>query len=115
MTHMMILSWSGTRLQRIINNENSAFFHEERNRCLSILQAHGVEHKDKEWRNMLWDESTQRLVIIDLEDVEWLKQPKRPRALQPTMGNLCHHAAKVPKNKRKRLPSLPAAQLVVTR
>ncbi|RHZ44725.1 uncharacterized protein CDV56_101514 [Aspergillus thermomutatus] len=108
MTHMMILSWSGTRLQRI-NNENSAFFHEERNRCLSILQSHGVDHKDKEWRNMLWDESTQRLVIIDLEDVEWLKQPKRPRALQPTTGNLCHHAARAPRSKRRRLRSLPAA------
>jgi hypothetical protein len=69
MTHMMILSWSGTRLQRI-NNENSAFFH---------------------------------------EDVEWLKQPKRPRALQPTTGNLCHHAARAPRNKRRRLRSLPAA------
>ncbi|KAL2793211.1 hypothetical protein BJX66DRAFT_326258 [Aspergillus keveii] len=97
MTHMMILSWSGTRLQRI-NNENSAFFHEERNRCLSILQV-----------AMLWDESNQRLVIIDLEDVEWLKQPKRPRALQPTTGNLCHHAARAPRNKRRRLRSLPAA------
>jgi hypothetical protein len=109
MTHMMVLSWSGTRLQRLIDNENLAFFDEERNRCLSILRSHGVDHKDKEWRNMLWDESTRRLVIIDLEDVEWLKLPKRPRALQPTTGNLCDHAARAPKNKRRRLPSLPAA------
>jgi hypothetical protein len=51
MAHMTILSWSGTRLQRTINSENSAFFHEERNRCLSILQSQGIDHKDKAWRN----------------------------------------------------------------
>ncbi|PWY66435.1 hypothetical protein BO70DRAFT_172968 [Aspergillus heteromorphus CBS 117.55] len=106
MTYMMILSWSGTRLQRIINNENSAFFHEERNKCLSILRSHGVVHKDKEWRNMLWDEFTRRLVVIDLEDVEWLERPKRPRSLQPKPGNLCHGARA--RNKRRRLSSLPA-------
>ncbi|KAL4941663.1 hypothetical protein BDV06DRAFT_193960 [Aspergillus oleicola] len=108
MTHMMILSWSGTRLQRIINNENSAFFHEERNKCLSILRSHGVVHKDKEWRNMLWDEFTRRLVVIDLEDVEWLERPKRPRSFQSTTGNLCH-VARARKNKQRRLSSLPAA------
>lgn len=33
---------------------------------------------------MLWDELTGRLVVIDLEEVKWLK---RPRPLQPTSGN----------------------------
>lgn len=35
-------------------------------------------------RNMLWDDVSNRLVVIDLEDVKWLK---RPRALEPTSGN----------------------------
>ncbi|KAL2802113.1 hypothetical protein BJX63DRAFT_441397 [Aspergillus granulosus] len=98
MTHMMILSWSGIRLQRIINNENSAFLHGERNGCLSILRSHGVVHKDKEWRNILWDQFTRRLVVIDLEDMEWLKQPKqpkRPQPLQPTTGNLSQLSTKI--------------------
>lgn len=30
MAQMMILSWSGTRLQRVINDENSSFFEEGR-------------------------------------------------------------------------------------
>ncbi|KAG5303819.1 peptidase family M20/M25/M40 protein [Histoplasma capsulatum G186AR] len=33
-----------------------------------------VKHKDKEWRNMLWDEQTGHLAVIDLEDVEWVKR-----------------------------------------
>ncbi|KAL4866878.1 hypothetical protein BDV12DRAFT_187081 [Aspergillus spectabilis] len=53
MAHMIILSWSGTRLQKIINNENSEFFDKERDKCLAVLRSHGVVHRDKEWRNML--------------------------------------------------------------
>ena len=81
MAHMMLLSWSGTRLQRIIKDENLDFFHKEREKALKSLQKYGVEHKDKEWRNMLWDEQTCSLVVADLEDMTWLKR------FQPTSGN----------------------------
>ncbi|KAJ5265170.1 uncharacterized protein N7525_007338 [Penicillium rubens] len=84
MTQMMILSWSGTRLQHVINHENSSFFHEERDKALIVLRSHGVVHSDGEWRNMLWDDMGGRLVVIDLEDVRWLK---RPRTLAPISGN----------------------------
>lgn len=70
MAHFMILSWSGTRLQRIINDENLDFFNEEREKALKALQERGVEHRDKEWRNMLWNEQTRSLVVVDLEDME---------------------------------------------
>jgi hypothetical protein len=53
MTQMMILSWSGTRLQHVINDENSSFFDEERKKALAVLRSHGVVHNDSEWRNML--------------------------------------------------------------
>nr|QOD95030.1 HhpR [Paecilomyces variotii] len=84
MEQMMILSWSGRRLQHIINDENSRFFHQEREKALAILRSHGVVHGDSEWRNMLWDDLGSRLTVIDLEDVKWLK---RPRALEPKSGN----------------------------
>jgi hypothetical protein len=103
MSHMMILSWSGTRLQKIINNENWDYFHKERDKCLTVLRSHGVVHRDKEWRNMLWDELTGRLVAIDLEDMEWLE---RPRPLQPTSGNSSgRRIAEERRNKRGRLSS----------
>ncbi|KAJ5215255.1 uncharacterized protein N7498_001662 [Penicillium cinerascens] len=81
---MMILSWSGTRLQHVINDENSAFFHQKRDQALTVLRSHGVVYGDNEWRNMLWDDLDGRLIVIDLEEVKWLK---RPRALEPTSGN----------------------------
>ena len=84
MAHFMILSWSGTRLQRIINDENLDFFSKERKKALKALQERGAEHRDKEWRNMLWNEQTRSLVVVDLEDMKWLK---RPRPLQLISGN----------------------------
>lgn len=84
MALMMILSWSGTRLQHVIDDENSSFFHQERDKALAVLRSRGLIHGDNEWRNMLWDDLSGRLFVIDLEDVKWLK---RPRALEPMSGN----------------------------
>ena len=37
MVQMMILSWSGTQFQHIVNNENSSFFGQEHNKSLAVL------------------------------------------------------------------------------
>ncbi|KKK17251.1 hypothetical protein ARAM_001828 [Aspergillus rambellii] len=87
MVQMMILSWSGTRLQHVINKENSALFHRERQKALAVLRSHGVIHGDSEWRNMLWDELGGRLMVIDLEDVRWLKGPRALESLSPNTWN----------------------------
>ncbi|KAJ5238281.1 hypothetical protein N7468_002900 [Penicillium chermesinum] len=106
MAQMMVLSWSGTRLQHVINDGNSSFFHEEREKALAVLRSHGVIHGDSEWRNMLWDEASGRLVVIDLEDV---KRLKRPWALEPTSGNVQRsHLAKAVKSGH-RVPSRSTA------
>ena len=84
MTQMMILSWSGARLQHVINDGNFDFFHQARYKALAVLRSCGVIHNDHEWRNMLWDDLSGRLVVIDLEDVKWLK---RPRALESPSGS----------------------------
>ncbi|KAJ5856774.1 hypothetical protein N7455_007668 [Penicillium solitum] len=102
MVQMMILSWSGTRLQHVINNENSSFFHQERDKTLAVFRSHGVIHSDDEWRNMLWDDLGGRLFVIDLEDVKWLK---RPRALEPIVGNTPHGHRVGARKSRQRLLS----------
>lgn len=103
---MMILSWSGKRLQHVINDENSRFFHQERDKALTVLRSHGVVHGDSEWRNMLWDDLGVRLFVIDLEEVRWLK---RPRALEPTSGNIRHgHRVGVGESRKKLLSSSTA-------
>ena len=106
MARMMILSWSGTRLQHVINDENSSVFHQERDKALAVLRSHGVLHNDSEWRNMLWDDIGGRLVIIDLEDVKLLK---RPRALEPTSGNARHARRAKARKSRQRLLSSSTA------
>ncbi|KAJ5112165.1 hypothetical protein N7532_000210 [Penicillium argentinense] len=73
MAQMMILSYSGMRLQHTVNDRNSIFLRQEREKALAVLRSHGVVHNDSEWRNMLWDDLSRQLVVIDLEDVKWLK------------------------------------------
>jgi hypothetical protein len=54
----------------------------------NMLRSHGVVHSDGEWRNMLWDGLNGRLVVIGLEDVNWLKRPVKLRGvhLRPNRG-----------------------------
>ncbi|KAJ5111727.1 hypothetical protein NUU61_001357 [Penicillium alfredii] len=106
MAQMMVLSWSGTRLQHVINERNSSFFHQEREKALAVLRSRGVVHSDSEWRNMLWDDPGGRLVVVDLEDVKWLK---RPRALEPASGNIWRaHSVGVEKSRQRLLSSSSA-------
>jgi hypothetical protein len=74
MTLMMVLGWSGIRVQNIVNKENELFLQTKRQSLLQVLQSHGVLHGDSEWRNMLWDFDTGRAFMIDLEDVSWMKR-----------------------------------------
>ncbi|KAJ6061108.1 hypothetical protein N7444_001804 [Penicillium canescens] len=105
MEQMMILSWSGSRLQHV-NDDNSSFFHKECEKALAVLRSHGVVHGDSEWRNMLWDDMGGRLIVIDLEDMKWLK---RPRALEPTSGNTRHGHRVGEEKSRQRLLSSSTA------
>jgi hypothetical protein len=83
MEQIMILSWSGRRQQHVTNDESLSFLIDKRQHALAALTSHGLAHGDSEWRNMLWDDLGRRLIVIDLEDVKWLK---RPRALEPMTG-----------------------------
>ena len=106
MAEMMVLSWSGTRLQHIINDENSSFFNQERKKALTVLRSYGVVHNDSEWRNMLWDDLSGQLIVIDLEDVKLLK---RRRVLESTSGNTWRgHRVGAGKSRKKPLSSSTA-------
>ncbi|KAE8146486.1 hypothetical protein BDV25DRAFT_169850 [Aspergillus avenaceus] len=70
MTLMMVLGWSGVRVQKIINKENEPFFRAERRQLREVLQPYGVLHGDLEWRNMLWNSDMNRAFMIDFEDVK---------------------------------------------
>ena len=86
MAHMMILSWSGIRVQNIVNKNKSKmpFFEHEQEKVAEALRAYGAEHCDREWRNMLWNESSQCTIMIDLENLSW--SARLP--LRSTSGNI---------------------------
>ncbi|KAG5297455.1 hypothetical protein I7I48_06573 [Histoplasma ohiense] len=103
MTYMMILSWSGARLQFVVNDANISFFQEKRDKALAVLLSNGVKHKDKEWRNMLWDEHTGHLAVIDLEDIEWVK--RRPPLQSKPDNTQGEKSTRTRKNKKRCLAS----------
>lgn len=65
----MTLSWAGRCVRYRLNADNTAFFMSGRKRLRRALPPHGVDHRDSEWRNILWDERCQRTSMIDLEQV----------------------------------------------
>ena len=83
---MMILSWSGIRVQSIINQKNASFFDNERSRLANVLRSHGVVNEDDEWRNILWDEKSGRVVMIDFEEVPWLRKRMPLESTTGTVG-----------------------------
>lgn len=107
-TYMMILSWSGVRVQNFINQENSSFFQDERDKLVRTLGSHGVIHGDNEWRNILWGSRTGYLVMIDFEEVSWLRE--RP-PLDSISGNIARNH---PRHNRKFAYAQHVSQILST-
>lgn len=63
---MMVLGWSGMRLQHVVNYQDSSFFDQECKEALAVLRSHGIIHGDSEWCEMLWDDVGHHLVVVDL-------------------------------------------------
>ncbi|KAI2862122.1 hypothetical protein CBS76997_11347 [Aspergillus niger] len=53
----------------------SSFVNQERDKALAEIRSCGAIHCDSEWRDMLWHDLSGHLVVVDLEDVKWLKSP----------------------------------------
>ncbi|KAE8408328.1 hypothetical protein BDV37DRAFT_296485 [Aspergillus pseudonomiae] len=81
MSYMMILSWSGICMQTLILQSD---------KLREILLSRGIVHRDFEYRNMLWNESLGHAIMIDFEDVTWIKE-RQP--LGSTSGNLTRRYA----------------------
>ncbi|PYH74284.1 uncharacterized protein BO88DRAFT_439789 [Aspergillus vadensis CBS 113365] len=59
--------WAGIRANKVMTEQTAPSFREQRNEVLEKISACGVIHSDPEWRNILWNEETGGLVIIDFE------------------------------------------------
>lgn len=112
MSYMMILSWSGIRMETLLmqNDANASLFSQERIKLRKILRSHGIVHGDLEYRNILWNDSLGHAIVIDFEDVTWVKN-RQP--LGPTSGNVARGNASDKRGNlhgHNTLPSAPRPQ-----
>ncbi|KAJ5794090.1 hypothetical protein N7457_000689 [Penicillium paradoxum] len=73
MRYMLVLSWSGIRLDHEVSPGLRHFIEMQLEELQSILQEHGVIQRDAAYRNVLWNSASHSLVMIDLEDMKWLQ------------------------------------------
>jgi hypothetical protein len=85
MAHMLILNWAGIRLLKLVNEENEPRYLQERDHLLSKIRSFGVTHRDVAWRNVLWSEEINSLIMIDFEDatLQEMRQPPRKTVSSP--------------------------------
>ncbi|EEQ92681.1 uncharacterized protein BDCG_07801 [Blastomyces dermatitidis ER-3] len=65
-THILLLSWAGEPIEKYRKLNHTAVAGSTVD-ALEAIHSKGVTHGDAEPRNMLWDLSRQRVVIVDLE------------------------------------------------
>ncbi|KAJ9634885.1 hypothetical protein H2199_008749 [Coniosporium tulheliwenetii] len=64
---MLFLSWAGRPVFHYINRDNEAHLLDKATEALHALHKFQVLHDDAEPRNMLFDESCDRLMLVDFE------------------------------------------------
>ena len=75
--HMMFMAWGGFSLLDQSPSVSSTYLEQEKQRSISEVQRLGVLHNDERLDNMLWDESAQRVMLIDFERAA-IQTVKRP-------------------------------------
>lgn len=65
--HMLLLGWAGTAISRKINEDNQCHLVRQTIHALGKIHQLQVLHRDAEPRNILWNEETHRVMIIDFE------------------------------------------------
>ncbi|KAF1970566.1 hypothetical protein BU23DRAFT_582080 [Bimuria novae-zelandiae CBS 107.79] len=74
LVHMMFLSFGGKRISQCLTTGNRPFITTQVDVSAQAIHNLGVLHKDLEPRNILWNEDTGRVMLIDFERAEEVKQ-----------------------------------------
>ena len=93
LVHMMLLSPGGLPIARVINTANRQDLIEKTKQSLVAIHCLGVEHRDPEPRNLMWNPEIKMVVLIDFERAT-IHEPR------PVLGVLS------PNRKRRRMPNL---------
>ena len=63
--HIMLMAWGGVSLYEQTPPVPSALLEQEKQRSMGDIRQLGIFHKDEWLANMLWNESQNRLMLID--------------------------------------------------
>ncbi|KAH8165240.1 hypothetical protein CIB48_g3011 [Xylaria polymorpha] len=74
LVHMMFLSFGGKRISQCLTTGNRPLITKEVDHSAQAIHNLGVLHKDLEPRNILWNEETGRVMVIDFERAEVVEQ-----------------------------------------
>jgi serine/threonine protein kinase len=85
--YMILLSWGGRSLHEI-KLSDKANLKQAVIQSMQALHVHGVVHTDVRDANVLWNEETKKVMVIDFERAELVECP------QPTQGVLAPHKRK---------------------
>ena len=77
LVHMMLLSFGGKRISQRYK-ENRELVSQQVDTSARALHNLGVLHKDLMPRNMLWNEETGKVMIIDFDQAEIIEEQHRP-------------------------------------
>jgi len=74
LVHMMFLSFGGKRISQCLTTGNRLLITKGVDNSAKAIHSLGVLHKDLEPRNILWNEETGRVMVIDFERAEVVEQ-----------------------------------------
>jgi len=81
LVHMMFLSFGGDRITQHLTVENRDLLTQQVDRAAQAIHNLGVLHKDLMPRNILWDEDTRQVMVVDFERAQVVKA-------RPALGSL---------------------------
>ncbi|EOA85574.1 uncharacterized protein SETTUDRAFT_161868 [Exserohilum turcica Et28A] len=87
--HMMFLSYGGKRMDKHLAADSKSFVSQQTEESVQAVRSLGVLHNDLAQRNMLWEDQTRRVMVIDFERAEMV-EPRR--ALGAISANERHGA-----------------------
>ncbi|RYN64987.1 hypothetical protein AA0119_g11514 [Alternaria tenuissima] len=75
--HMMFLSYGGKRMDKHPAADSKLFVSQQTEASVQAVRLLGVLHTDLAKRNMLWEDRTRRMMVIDFERAR-IVEPRRP-------------------------------------
>jgi serine/threonine protein kinase len=95
--HMLFMSWAGEQARKDLVSSLGRDMDEETAHAVINLRHHGVEHRDVRPPNILWNPEGRKVMLVDFERSEILKQapilqeisPNRKRKLPHSIEGAC--------------------------